>query len=573
MEEKVMYDKFCVKKIIHGFGRGRIAFGTFLLIASVLLAGQAMAFNLDLFGKPLSVKGYINQSVQFGLAGDGYATIQGLQQVLMQGLLELEYYQTNNLKYFVSGSLTTDYAYNIFKSRDKWGTDQPPDSPVGRFFSQSRSEMGLRSDYEDVLSECHITWTPGDFNLRVGKQIVTWGRMDGFRIMDQINPVDGRLGFSDVEFETNIIPIWLAKLEYFPPVVPPFLYMLGFELTFNPNADFIPSKKPGTGGDVHGIWAASATAPAIPGFYPNGLRIMSFDSQIEEPDSWDSDGYEIGVRIKGTFPDSTYFTLNYFDGVNNDAVLRGRMGEGFSFAPGFLPGMGLEISDLVDDKWRNLSHPLMEGFYADQEFVGFTFAREFTEIVPKWAGGVSPMLRGEFTYEFDSTFTTNGLASPGQTATKENFVERDMIYWGLGVEWKIKVPWLNRRKNISIMPQFGMKHIKDYPDFDDATGRPVYLSGPLGSPVSENMYNIFVNVNTAYMNDKLRPSITWMRDIRSDVADQIDGSMKNNRWIFNLAYAPDYKWTYKIRCTLVSGDLDDVIDHYDNISFTVQYQF
>jgi len=149
-----------------------------------------------------------------------------------------------------------------------------------------------------------------------------------------------------------------------------------------------------------------------------------------------------------------------------------------------------------------------------------------------------------------------------------------MIYWGLGVEWKIKVPWLNRRKNISIMPQFGMKHIKDYPDYiSPMSGKRVVLTEGLSKVVAENNYNIFVNVNTMYMNDKLKPSITYMRDIRSDVENVTDGSMKNDRWIFNLAYDYNYKWTYKVRCTLVSNELDDAIDHYDNISFTVQYQF
>ncbi len=546
-----MYDKFCVKKIIHGFGRGRIAFGTFLLIASVLLAGQAMAFQLDLFGKPLNIKGYVNQSVQFGVAGDHFDTMAGFQQAIMQGLLEFDYYATNDLKFFVSGQLTKDWAYDIYENDDDWEF---------RRFDQSRDEMSFRDDYEDILSECHVTWTPGDFNFRVGKQIVTWGRMDGFRIMDQINPVDGRLGFSDVEFETNITPIWMAKAEYFPSYVPPFLYMLGFEVIFNPNVDFIPSKKPATGNELHGIWSASNVT--------SGLRMIGIDENLDEPDRW-NDGHEIGVRIKGTFPDSTYFTLNFWDGVNNDAVKRSRFGEGFMGA-----GINVDFTS-VDDDGNFITTPLMEGFYADQTFVGLTFAREFTEIYARCLGGVSPLLRGEFTYEFDATFGQKNTVIPGGApgTPRDAFVEHDMIYWGLGVEWKVKIPWLNRRKNIGIMPQFGMKHIKDYPDSRGPLGSRVVLTEGLSKVVAENNYNMFVNVNTMYMNDKLSPSITYMRDIRSDVEGVTKGSIKSDAWIFNLKYSPDYKWTYKIRCTLVGNDGYDAVDHYDNISFTVQYQF
>ena len=44
--------------------------------------------------------------------------------------------------------------------------------------------------YWQLLKEVHLTWTPKNFNFRVGKQIVVWGETDGFRLMDQINPLD-----------------------------------------------------------------------------------------------------------------------------------------------------------------------------------------------------------------------------------------------------------------------------------------------------------------------------------------------------------------------------------------------
>ena len=544
-----MYDKFCLKRVIHALGRGRKAFGITVFVASLLLSGQAMAIQFDLWGNPLEIKGYINQSIQFGVAGDHYDTMSGFQQALMQGLLEFEYRPSNDLKFFVTGQLTKDWAYDILDGDDDWEF---------RRFDQSRDEMSLRDDYEDVLKECHVTWTPGDFNIRVGKQIVTWGRMDGFRIMDQVNPQDARLGPSDVEFETTISPIWMAKVEYFPSWVPPFLYQLGFEVIYNPNADFIPSKKPNTGNEVYGIWSASAVS--------GPLRIMGEDANIHEPDRW-TDGHEVGVRIKGTFPDSTYFTLNFFDGVANDPIKRSRFGEG-DFG-----GAGILLDNFtMDDDGNLIAFPLSEGFYPDQTFIGFTFAREFTEIYSKALGGVSPLLRGEFTYHFDATFATNGLGIP-TTPIRDQYWEHDYIYWGLGIEWKIDIPWLNDRRNIGIMPQFGHQHIMDYPDGTGPIGAPITLTGPLQATVSENMYNIFVNINTRYMNDKLSPSITYLRDIRSDVTHSTKGSVKKDTWIFNLKYEPDYKWSYKLRLSLFANDGNDSVDHYDNISFTVQYQF
>jgi len=204
--------------------KNRPVLGICLFFVIVLFTSQAMAIDIQLFNRPLAIKGYINQSVQFGVAGDHYDTMQGFQQGITEALLEFEYYPADNLKLFTTGLLFKDWAYNILKSDDDWKF---------RRFNEARNEMSLRTDYEDVLKECHLTWTPPGFNFRFGKQIVCWGRMDGVRIMDQINPLDRRLGPSDVEFESTIIPIWLAKMEYFPPVKPPFLDEFAVEFTYN----------------------------------------------------------------------------------------------------------------------------------------------------------------------------------------------------------------------------------------------------------------------------------------------------------------------------------------------------
>ncbi len=555
-----MGQRFCVNKVSRIQGNGRMVFGVFLLMAAVLFAGQAMAFTFDFLGKKMSVNGYVNQSLQFGVTGDHYETMSGFQQALMQALLEVDYKPADDVKVFVSGQLTKDWAYDILDSDDDWKF---------RRFDEARDEMSLRDDYEDVLKECHVTWTPGNANIRLGKQILVWGRMDGYRIMDQINPLDGRLGPSDVEFETSIVPIWLAKFEYFPDYLPGFLNDLGFEVVFNPNADFIANKKPYTGNDEYGIWSARATNPPNP-LAPTGMRVMSEDGNVDEPDRWDSDGYEYAFRIKGTLSDATYFTLNFFDGVNNDPILRSRYGEGHL-------GLAFDFDDYFDDKGRQIIHPLMEGYYPDQTFAGFTFARDLEGLYIKSLGGVAPLLRGEFTYEFDATFFSKGAVVPFSPPwpAKEYAVESDVIYAGLGLEWKLKWNLINSRRYISIMPQFGYKHIKDYPDVDKATGRPITLTGALGADEAENLYQIFISMYTYYLHDKLMPGITFLRDVRSDVGNQTRGSYKKDLWIFNLKYSPNERWLYKMRLSLFEGQgyKASGVDRYDNISFTVQYSF
>ncbi len=552
-----MRDLFCLGKRRHAGVKDRIIVGIFMLIASALFAGQAMAYDFDLFGKPLTIKGFANQSIQFGSAGDHYDTKSGVQQAIMQALLEFEYYPIDDIKIFTSGMLYKDWAYNIYDSHDKWGTDQPPHKPVGRRFSQARDEMSLRDDYEDVLKECHVTWTPPGFNIRVEKQIVSWGRMDGVRIMDRINPVDRRLGPSDVEFETSITPIWLAKVEYYPDYVPPFLDECGIEFTFNPNADFIGDKLPTSGNSQAGIWAANRLEGD--GF----LRIGELSQPYDEPDRWSCQGFEYGLRIKGTLPDATYFTLNYFHGKDNSAVRRPDMNEGAA------PFFSIENTGYVDDKNRGIYESHLDGYYPDLVYAGFTFSKDLDMLYIKALGGVAPLIRCEAVYEFDSDFSTR---VPNATAMGqwESFEEHDVIFWGIGVDWKFKWNLLNERRYFSLVPQFSHKHIRDYPS--DYTLMPTAYE-----LATENEYSILIRMDTFYLHDKLNPMIIYQRDIHADVDHKIsNGSAKADLWLFRLNYQPNHIWTYKAQLTLMDNDgYTDYkyMDHKDNISFTVQYQF
>ncbi len=519
-----MQHMFYLKTQKQKHGKKGIVFGFFVLMAAMLFCGQAMAFETEFLGKPLFLNGYVNQGVAFGVAGDHYDTMQGFQQALTQALLEIEYHFTDDARIFVSGQLIKDWAYDILDSDDDWKERQ---------FDKSRSELSLYSDYEDYLKECHVTWTPGNLNLRVGKQIVPWGRMTAIRVMDLINPTDRRRGFADVEFETSIIPIWLVKAEYFPDMKPPFINDFGLELTFNPNADFIPNKGFATGNEVHGIWAADSLTEIAPGLV---WRTGSQDNTFEEPDSWNSDGYEYGFRFKGTLPDSTYFTLNYFEGVENSAIMN---------------NTGVRMGG-SDDKGRQIIHPEMTGEYFDQRNAGFTVAREFESLYSNFLGGVAPLVRAEAKYEFDTTFSS--YERPGG----DGFEEYDVIQWGISMDWKIKIPMLNKRRYFSCEPGFIHKHIRDYPST-------YTLRGFSYSEETENKYDIVVLASTQYLHDKLTPSVFYMRTIK--------GSVKGDTWRIKLDYAPDTTWKYSVMLYLLENDLYDAVDHKDNISFTVQYQF
>jgi len=65
------------------------------------------------------------------------------------------------------------------------------------------------------LKEAYVDWFGDLVDLRVGRQIVRWGLLEGARITDRINPLDLReFLFRDVE--DRYIPLWMARADYYP---------------------------------------------------------------------------------------------------------------------------------------------------------------------------------------------------------------------------------------------------------------------------------------------------------------------------------------------------------------------
>lgn len=77
--------------------------------------------------------------------------------------------------------------------------------------------FGTRSDWKDWdldLHEAYVQWSPGPMELRLGKQIVRWGKADQFSPVDVLNPEDLREGIT-WDVEDRKIPVWMARMRAF----------------------------------------------------------------------------------------------------------------------------------------------------------------------------------------------------------------------------------------------------------------------------------------------------------------------------------------------------------------------
>ena len=497
-------------------------FSVILLVVAVmmvLMVYPAMAEQFSVFGRSLNLMGYVTQGVAFGLSDkEKYDTEKGFQSALTNLFLEGEYSITDNLRFYSSGMLTVDWAYQLKHNDDSWNE---------KLFNKSHYNLNVDHKYWQLLKEMHLTWTPENFYFRVGKQIVKWGEMDGFRLMDQINPADGRRGFQDVEFETSVIPIWLIRTEYFPPIKSSWLTDLGFEFVFNPNPDFIADNRLKTGNDVGGIWAPNALAS---GPFPFGqAHVGSMFENIRDPDKW-KEGHEFGFRAKGVVS-NTMVTLNAFYGRDNSPLLQS--------AP--IPPRITNASD-----GRLILHPFQNGFYPLVRFIGGTLSKDLIPLRVSFLGGVSPVLRLETFYAFDNSFVDK----------KNMLFNSDEFRWAIGLDWKVKIPVLNPLTYFSISPQFYHRRLMDYPNTEM-------------SSLKQNNYQATLSIGTSYLHNKLGPSLFILHDVNS----------KSNMIRLQLRYDHSTTWQFLLGAMFLHGDNEEkyksfqLFDNKDQIYFKATYKW
>ena len=65
---------------------------------------------------------------------------------------------------------------------------------------------------KDPLWNAYVDLAKGPVKLRIGRQDLSWGESDGFRLLDMIEPLDNRFGFPLVEdLDDRRIPLWMVR--------------------------------------------------------------------------------------------------------------------------------------------------------------------------------------------------------------------------------------------------------------------------------------------------------------------------------------------------------------------------
>ncbi len=150
---------------------------------------------------PLQISGQLsfnsNYAYQENAPKIGDSDYQGFTKLQFAGLLEFDYKlsQVWQAKLELKGFV--DPIYNV-KGRYNYSTDS---------LRTYESELEMGEGY--LLGSL-----TDDLDLKIGRQIVVWGKSDSLRVTDVINPLDNReLGLVDIE--DLRLPVLMTRLDYY----------------------------------------------------------------------------------------------------------------------------------------------------------------------------------------------------------------------------------------------------------------------------------------------------------------------------------------------------------------------
>ncbi len=500
-------------------------------------AGMSSAYEWDVCGRPLTVMGYIQQEIHYGLVQGKYDTQSGLNSFLTTALLEIGYKPTDNLKLFASGYFEGDWAYEILGNgrNNQWDA---------KGFGGSRHHQYIRDDWNDWLHEAHITYTTDNVFFRIGKQIVQWGETDVWRLTNLINPIDQRRGVSDVKFETSIIPIWMVRAEYNSKVESKFLSEFGVQFILDPAFKFRGNEIVYPGNDWQGVFSPNITIPGL------GYVGSQYNDE-EKPNDFDTEYFSYGLKLRGVLSDGTILQLLGFYGRDRDYVNR-PLGAVVDFGEPMYSGNNFDHKFIL--------HPVNSSHYYFYKFVGFTMAHEFQKLTVSALGGVAPILRFESMYAFNSVHEAlSGVGGTGLGYT----LKTDELSMAASIDWKVKIDWLNRAAYITISPQYFFQREMDWPH----NGLALQDKLTQDTPMYQNNYKYSLLLMTSYFHNKLTPMVVWAHN----------QTQKDNMFLAKLSWQQNEHWTYGLSGLVFDGAKADRGNGYmknkDKIWATITYSF
>ena len=175
-------------------------FSTLFLILFILTA-QAEETG---FFENSHLNGYLKNETAFRIRDPvGFSKIRNI--AFLEGTTDLRV----NVHLYISGWAWYDAAY-LFSSYDTINPPNDRNLPLPFLFQRNREDDRVYAEFR----EAYVDLSLQKLDLRIGRQIVVWEQLLGFRILDEINPLDFR-EFILPDLIDIRIPLWMIKGTYY----------------------------------------------------------------------------------------------------------------------------------------------------------------------------------------------------------------------------------------------------------------------------------------------------------------------------------------------------------------------
>ena len=435
---------------------------------------------------------------------------KGLLAPLHYALAPLQFLDPDDMDYFVTYRGEYDGVW-----------DYGPDVFSENFVRNSAGDplhTRQRLRHRHRLFEGYIDFTKGPLFIRLGRQNLSWGETDVFRLIDQINPLDASFGGFLIALDERRIPLDMLRTIYGLGSRGPFseIDVEGYVALDDEVAEGVPTGSP---------WA-TPNLPGINGFLKKPARNFT-----------DARG---GVRIIGVLGDFTFSVAHYYtylDAPTLRVVTPTRAGT---------PPINLgAFQDAVAN--GQTSRFLVDHFHANQWFPKVQISGATLSFsVPK----LSAVVRSELAYFYAEPFFLNsapnqilgpaitGTITPGYRQVgidpvngkpllryKSNIDRSDVVRWSLGLDINRYIRFLNPSQSFVISGQVFGSHFLSFnskpltkaaPNFDFA-----HFAVPVRDPHRNNQafvnmdpYQIIntLSVSTSYYSGVVSPALVFLYD-------------------------------------------------------------
>jgi hypothetical protein len=528
------------------------AVGSVILVTG--LTGPAAALYLD-SDRTLELSGKAQSRVSLRLQdADGftYPDVTTGDMVQWRNLLLIEF--NHDLAQLMD---KTDllYPFRALKTRVRYHL-------VGRFLYDGVYDVGpevlrqvqdMDEDNIDDFKQSYELWeyyvdvSRGPLFFRIGRQNLSWGETDIFRLLDNINPLDNTFGGPFEDLDDRRIPLVMIRASYnFGSVGPVSSCTL--------ESFWVPGFW-----DAHvAPWAPRGTPYAPP------MPDLPFAQRFVYPDKT-MDNSRWGFRVSGLLGNNLNFSLAHYKTFLDTPAVR----------LGVTPGLPALLN--FSDAWQEL-------IYKDVQITGasLNYCEPRTDIIfrgevawfwdepilipdenlklsdqeiplPPWA--ISLMSRIMGINLVDLNFTGIPLNPTGGTVPT-----KDILRYMIGLDKFLWIRPLNAINTFFVSLQYFGQWV---PDYDPRMRQPLSIyPHPMDfAAVRETESTITAITNTSYLNGRLTPQLALAYDVRG-------------AWLIQPSLAVLYEpFRFTIQYSAIEGAFTNfgAFRDRDQISFTFSY--